>query len=144
MRALLDVNVLIALLDGNHVFHEKAHTWWIKNEAKGWASCPLSENGVIRVMTIPAYRKQKKLVPSEVVESLQNFASTTNHEFWADDLSLRDNKIFDSEKILSGQHLTDIYLLALAAKNHSQLVTFDQNIPVLPIRIAKPENLLVL
>jgi uncharacterized protein len=144
MRALLDVSLLIALLDGNHVFHEKAHAWWTKNEAQGWASCPFSENGVIRVMTIASYRKENKFVPSDVVAGLQNLTATTNHEFWADELSLLDNKIFDAERILSGQHLTDLYLLALAAKNHARFVTFDQNIPLSPVRIAKPENLLVL
>ena len=144
MRALLDVNVLIALLDGNHVFHERAHAWWIKNEDHGWASCPLIENGVIRVMTLPSYGRQLKFIPSEVVDGLQKLASTTNHEFWADELSLLDNKIFDPERILNGQHLTDLYLLALAAKNHARFVTFDQNIPLSPVRIAKPENLLVL
>jgi toxin-antitoxin system PIN domain toxin len=144
MRALLDVNVLIALLDANHVFHEKAHDWWEKNQAQGWASCPLSENGVVRIMTGTAYPRQKRFVPREVIGSLQNFASTSAHQFWADDLSLRGIAVFDSERILNGQHLTDFYLLALAAKNQGRLVTFDQNISLSPVRIAKPENLLVL
>jgi hypothetical protein len=85
-----------------------------------------------------------KFIPFEVVDGLQKLTSTTNHEFWADELSLRDHKIFDPERILNGQHLTDLYLLALASKNAGRFVTFDQNIPLSPVRIAKPENLLVL
>jgi hypothetical protein len=144
MRALLDVNVVIALLDADHVFHEKAHEWWAKNESQGWASCPLSENGVVRIMTSTAYPKQKRFTPSEVIGYLQNFASDTDHQFLAEDISLRDAKSFDSERMLSGQFLTDIYLLALAAKNHGRLVTFDRNISLSAVRIAKPENLSVL
>jgi toxin-antitoxin system PIN domain toxin len=144
MRALLDVNVVIALLDANHVFHDKAHAWWAKNETLGWASCPLSENGVVRVMSSTAYRKVKRFIPLEVIGSLQNFVSTSDHQFWADAVSLCDSKVFDSERILSGNHLTDIYLLALAARNRGRLVTFDQNISLSPILVAKPENLFVL
>ena len=50
MRALLDVNLLIALLDPDQVFHERAHDWWEANRSAGWASCPLTENGVVRIM----------------------------------------------------------------------------------------------
>jgi len=144
MRALLDVSVLIALLDANHVFHEKVHEWWEKNGPLGWASCPLSENGAIRIMTNHSYPRPKKLSVSEVLSHLRDFASHTNHQFWAEDISLRDISIFDPARMLNGTHLTDIYLLALAARNQGRLVTLDQNIPLSPVRIAQPENLSIL
>ena len=144
MRALLDVNVLIALLDANHIFHQRVHEWWAKNEHLGWASCPISENGLVRIMTNASYPRQKRLSVLEVLTNLRAFAANTNHEFWAEDISLRDSKIFDPERILSGTHLADIYLLAIAARNQGTLATLDQNISVSSVRIAKPENLSVI
>jgi|SRR6185312_9893713 len=144
MRALLDVNVLIALLDANHIFHQKVHDWWGKNEGSGWASCPISENGVIRIMTHHSYPRQKRLNVLEVITNLRAFATNTNHEFWPEDISLRDSKIFEPERILSGTLLTDLYLLALAAKNQGALVTLDQNISLSAVRTAKPEHLNIL
>ena len=48
MRALLDVNVLIALLDAGHVHHTRASQWLISEIGHGWASCPLTQNGCVR------------------------------------------------------------------------------------------------
>jgi predicted nucleic acid-binding protein len=50
VRALFDVNVLIALFDPAHVHHESAHAWWKANQSSGWATCPLTENGFVRVL----------------------------------------------------------------------------------------------
>ena len=55
MRALLDVNVLIALHDQDHVYHVKAASWLTHNPAHGWASCLLTQNGCLRIMAQPAY-----------------------------------------------------------------------------------------
>ena len=72
MRALLDVNLLIALLDPDHVFHERAHDWWEANRSAGWASCPLTENGVVRVMSNPNYSRQLRLTPAAVINKAPN------------------------------------------------------------------------
>jgi len=55
MRALLDVNVLIALLDASHVSHGEAMAWFTANAASGWASCPITQNGCVRIMSSSAY-----------------------------------------------------------------------------------------
>ncbi len=143
MRYLLDINVLIALLDPNHTFHRLAHQWW-SHDDRPWASCPITENGLIRIMASTSYSKNSQLSVADVTTLLSVFTANTNHEFWSDQISFRDENEFQHASILSSKHLTDIYLLALAAKNNATLVTFDQNIPLTPVTSAKPENLLIL
>ena len=144
MRALLDVNVIIALLDPDHVFHDRAHAWWATHAESGWASCPIVENGVVRIMSNPGYSEKIHFTPGELVSRLQIFARKTDHEFWPDDISLRDEKIFTTERIHNSRHLTDFYLLALAAKHGGRLATFDRDIPISSVPIAGAKNLFVL
>jgi toxin-antitoxin system PIN domain toxin len=141
MRALLDVNVIIALLDPDHAFHERAHDWWAANMKRGWASCPLTENGVVRIMSNPNYSGKARFTPGDLTGRLRKFARQSNHEFWPDEISLRDEKIFAMERIHSSRQLTDIYLLALATKHHGRLVTFDKGIPLTAVSTAKAVNL---
>jgi len=144
MRSLLDVNVIIPLLDPNHSLHDKAHEWWSTNRDLGWASCPITENGAVRILSHPSYNKQKRSAPADIINLLKSFASRTDHQFWPEDITLRDEEIFSREYFLSSGQLTDIYLLALATKHEGKLVTFDQNISFNAVRIAKPQNLTVL
>jgi uncharacterized protein len=144
MRALLDINVIIALLDSDHAFHERAHAWWAENHGAGWASCPLTENGVVRVMSNPVYSKSTRFAPGELIARLQLFVTQTNHEFWPDDLSLRAAAVFDPDRLHGSRQLADLYLLALAAKRMGRLATFDQNIPLSPVRVANAGNLCVI
>src|SRR5665213_3241146 len=137
MRALLDVNFIIALLDPDHAFHERAHIWWAVNLKRGWASCPLTENGVVRVMSNPNYSENARFTPNDLIERLRKFAAQSNHEFWPDEISLRDEKFFSTERIHGARQITDLYLLALAAKNHGRLVTFDKGIPLSAVSNAK-------
>ena len=130
MRALLDINVLIALLDPDHVFHDRAHTWWKGRGKGGWASCPLTENGVVRILSNPAYSRAVKFQPGDLIQRLDLFTSQSRHEFWPDDLSLRDKKAFARNRLLTSHAITDVYLLALAVKHEGSLATFDQNIPL--------------
>jgi hypothetical protein len=142
VRALLDINVCIALLDPNHVFHERAHSWWFVNRKHGWASCPLTENGIVRIMSNPAYSKEARFPVSDLIQHLLKFVSQTNHDFWPDDLSLRDTRIFNPERLHSSARLTDSYLLALAAHRKGRLATFDRAISISAVKNAKPENLI--
>jgi len=141
VRALLDVNVVIALLDPDHAFHERAHEWWAKHAEAGWASCPIVENGVVRIMSNPGYSQKARFAPGDLISRLEQFASQTDHEFWPDDLSLRDEKVFATERMHSSRLLTDLYLLALAVKQGGRLATFDQGIPVTAVKQAKSGNL---
>ena len=143
MRALLDVNFLIALLDADHVFHQRAHVWWAANADSGWASCPLTENGVVRIMCNRGYSQRIHLVPSELIRLLDSFAANTDHEFWPDELSLRDKSHFIAERIHVSRQVTDIYLLGLAASRGARLVSFDESIPLSAVAAAKSRNLVV-
>jgi uncharacterized protein len=144
MRALLDVNVIIALLDSGHSLHDKARAWWAANKQHGWASCAISENGTVRIMSHPSYGLQSRLPAADVIDALKTFVSQNDHEFWTETVSLREEEIFSADRILSARQLTDIYLLALAAKHKGRLVTFDQNISISAVRTAQPANLVIL
>lgn len=144
MRALLDVNVIIALLDPDHAFHNRAHDWWAANAGRGWASCPLTENGVVRIMSNPGYSQHASFTPGNLIARLQKFTENSDHEFWPDDISLRDETIFLTGHIHGSRLLTDLYLLALAAKREGRLATFDHGIPLSAVKAAKAPNLCVI
>ena len=123
MRALLDVNVLIALLDPDHVHHRSATGWLVQNLHLGWASCPLTQNGCIRIMSQPGY---PNAVPAAVViERLREATAHSAHRFWPDDTSMLDAKAIDETQVHGPRQVTDVYLLALAVKHGGRFVTFD-------------------
>jgi uncharacterized protein len=142
VRALLDVNVLIALLDSDHASHDSAIDWFAKQARAGWASCPITQNGCIRIMSNPGY--PNPLPVQAVVQRLAEACHQSIHEFWPDDVSLLDSNVADSTRIHGPRQLTDIYLLALAVKHAGMLVTFDSGIPLAAVRKATEENLVIL
>lgn len=127
--ALLDVNVLVALFDADHVHHDLAHDWFALNRHAGWATCPVTENGFLRVLSSPTYGSPIAR-PAELVQRLQRFCASGQHHFWADSVSFRDDTLFNSSFATSYHHLPDLYLLGLAAKMGGRLATFDRRIPV--------------
>jgi len=144
VRALLDINVLIALLDPDHVFHDRAHGWWEGQLKSGWASCPLTENGVVRIMSNPAYSRRSKFRPGDLIERLDHFARQSDHEFWCDDVSLRDHTAFLRQHLHSSRAITDVYLLALTVRHHGFLATFDEAIVISTVPGAVRANLSVI
>jgi uncharacterized protein len=142
MRALLDVNVLIALLDSDHASHDSAINWFAKHARAGWASCPITQNGSIRIMSNPGY--PNPLPVQAVIERLAEACHQDIHEFWPDNVSLLDSDVVDSTRIHGPRQLTDIYLLALAVQHEGRLVTFDTGIPIAAVRKATTQNLLIL
>jgi uncharacterized protein len=124
---LLDVNVLIALLDGSHVSHEAAHIWFARDGAKHWATCPITENGLVRIVGNPKYPNATGTA-GEALALLEEFTSLPGHEFWPDDITLRDAARFDPAKILTSAQVTDSYLLALATRNGGKLATLDRRL----------------
>lgn len=142
MRALLDVNVLIALLDSAHVHHAEARSWLGQNIASGWASCPLTQNGCIRIMSQPGYPNARP--PAEIAERLRLAVQTSAHEFWPDSESLLDAALFDWQHLFNPRQLTDAYLLALAAQRQGRFVTFDHAVPLQAVRTAAAAHLLLI
>ena len=138
MRALLDVNVLIALLDSDHTSHRTAMAWFSEHGARGWASCPITQNGCLRIMSHPGYPNAPSVV--EIVERLRAATAHSAHEFWPDSESLLDSKLIDPTRMHGPRQLTDVYLAALAVKHGGRLVTFDASIATGAVRGAKPQH----
>lgn len=142
MRALLDINILIALLDGSHIHHSLATDWLAKTLGKGWASCPLTQNGCIRVLSQPAYPNS---VPAmQVAERLAEATQHASHVFWPDSISLLHPGRLLWDRVLSSRHVTDAYLLALAIENGGRFVTLDRSIPLGAVAGASAKHLVVL
>jgi uncharacterized protein len=139
--ALLDVNVLVALFDAAHVHHEAAHDWFADNRTNGWATCAITENGFLRVLTNPQSGVTERA--PVILESLRTFCASGHHVFWPDELSLRDD-VFDLSIAQGHRQLTDIYLLGLAAKMGGVLATFDRSIPLKAVRGARADALAVI
>jgi toxin-antitoxin system PIN domain toxin len=126
-RFLLDVNVLIALIDPTHVQHDRAHEWFAGEGKKAWATCPLTENGVLRIVGSARYPASPG-TPAAVAELLMVLRGLDGHEFWPDDLTLLDSRYVDSARLLDTSQVTDTYLLALAAAHGGKLATFDRHL----------------
>src|SRR3984885_6010302 len=141
-RALLDVNVLIALRDSVHASHESAISWFAKYAPEGWASSPITQNGCIRIMSNPGY--PNPLPVQAVIEHLAAACRQDIHEFWPDEVSLLDSDVVDSTRIHGPRQLTDIYLLALAVQHEGRFVTFETGIPIAAVRKATTHNILIL
>jgi hypothetical protein len=142
MRALLDVNVLVALFDGNHSLHAPAMRWFDEHGDTGWASCPITQNGCIRVMSQAGYPERMPVVA--LVERLRQATQHRAHEFWPDDASVLDETAVDASRIHGPSQLTDVYLLALAVGHGGCLVTLDQGIPLAAVKRAQKKHLVVL
>ena len=134
--ALLDVNVLVALFDPDHVHHDLAHDWFADRGASGWATCPVTENGFVRVVTHPAYHPDPPR-PAVVIDRLRKFCASGHHHFWPDAVSLRDESVFVTANLANHRQLTDVYLLGLAKKMGGRLVTFDRTLRVSAVKGAR-------
>jgi len=142
MRALLDVNVLIALLDSDHLHHTRAMAWLEENILSGWASCPLTENGCIRIMSQPGY--PNALPAGAIAERLAVATTTSHHIFWPDALSILDSGRIAWTAVLGSRQVTDVYLLALAVQQHGRLVTLDRTVPLHAVPGARSDHLVVI
>ena len=124
MIRLFDVNVLIAIVDPAHVFHSRIHAWLQRLGKATWASCPLTENGLIRILSTPAYQGTRK-TPAEAIDLFRAMKEGTwKHVFWADDYSISDAARVVAERVVAPGQITDVYLAALALRKGGRLVTF--------------------
>lgn len=142
MRALLDVNVLIALLDADHSLHTRATQWFGGHARAGWASCPITENGCVRIMSHPGY--PHALPVRAVAERLAEASASNFHEFWPDDISLLDWQVANCARIHGPRQITDVYLIALAVRHGGQFVTLDSAVSRDAIIGAEKKHVLVL
>jgi hypothetical protein len=127
IKYLLDVNTLVALFDEAHIHHFAAHAWFSQNGAKGWATCPITENGVLRILSHPAY-PNSSLPMAELAQRLEEFKKGSDvHSFWSNDYSMSE-WLSDERLTIGSAHSTDAYLLNLCKRNKGLLATFDRRI----------------
>lgn len=143
MRTLLDVNVLIALLDDAHVFSRRANEW-LDAEPRQIATCPIVENGVVRILSAPGYSATHRASPGQVAAGLRALTEGVDHAFWADDVSVLDERCIDFARLHSHRQITDAYLLALAVRHGGVLASFDAAVPLSAVRGATRKHLLAM
>lgn len=124
---LLDVNVLIALIDPAHVQHDQVHEWFGRVGHKAFATCPITENGLLRIVGHPKYPNSPG-PPSTVASALAAIRGLAGHAFWPDSISLVGSSLVDPHLLSSHGRVTDSYLLALAKENKGKLATMDQKL----------------
>jgi toxin-antitoxin system PIN domain toxin len=121
---LLDVNVLISLVDPAHVDHDRAHDWFTRTGHRQFATCPLTENGLVRIVGHPKYPNTPG-PPRTVLPSLVAIRGLPGHRFWPDDISIAESRLLLPQLLTSHARVTDGYLLALARAHGGRLATMD-------------------
>ncbi len=142
MRSLYDVNCLIALLDRNHDDHATVSAWFTNNSEIGWASCPMTQNGCLRILAQPQYPRPLNLAAA--MDLLRVAVSSPHHLFIADDISILDTTLVNTTNLTGHRQLTDAYLLALAVAHDARLVTLDTRIPMDAVIGATEDHLVVI
>jgi toxin-antitoxin system PIN domain toxin len=124
---LLDVNVLVSLAWPNHVHHDTALAWFDELGRVGFATCPVTQSGFVRVSSnqraIPGAR-----TPREAKELLRRITALPGHVFWPDDIEVASNEQIAWERLGSHAQVTDAHLLALAIRRGGRLATFDRGL----------------
>ncbi len=124
--ALADVNVLVAFLWPLHAHHRAARSWFAAARLRGWATCPITQMGCVRVLATRAVSQGALTVPTAAA-LLREFVTDGRHQFWPDDLALSDSRFEASLRHFQGPNqLTDRYLLALAVAHGGTFATFDR------------------
>lgn len=124
---LLDVNILIALIDPAHVQHDHAHQWFARSGYKAFATCPITENGLLRIVGHPRYPNTPG-TPGAVAELLTTLRTLPGHHFWPDNISLVDTHLVNTALLSHHAQTTDTYLLALAKAHGGRLASMDNRL----------------
>lgn len=141
MRSLLGINVLLALLDRDHLDHTRARSWLEAEIGAGWSSCPITEIGFVRVVSHPHY--PSPIPPAEAISVLRRATAQPHHQFWDCDFSVLDASALDPSRMHGPRQVTDAYLLALATRRGGRFVTFDRSISLAVVKGATADNLVV-
>lgn len=127
MIRLLDVNVLVAMAWPNHVHHRRAIAWFTHHRGDGWATCPVTESGFVRVSSnarvIPDARP-----PAQAIDLLGRMRRLPGHTFWTDDVSPTDPDAAAFSRLVGHRQITDAHLLTLAIRRGGRLATFDRGV----------------
>lgn len=138
--ALLDVNVLIALLDADHVDHVRARDWLEAEITAGWASCAITQNGFARIVSQPRY--PSPVTPAVALDLLAHACAGPHHRFWPCAISVLEG--VNRDRVHGSRQVTDAYLLALAVHHAGRFVTFDRSVAPTAVEGAEERHLVVL
>jgi toxin-antitoxin system PIN domain toxin len=127
MVSLLDVNLLVALAWTNHVHHKAALAWFLRNQTLGWATCPLTQSGFVRVSSNPKAMPDARS-PQVAIGLLKRIVSLPNHQFWHDDVSLADSNQLALSRLTGYRQVTDAHLVTLALNRGGRLATLDRRV----------------
>jgi hypothetical protein len=134
--------VLLALFDEQHDHHDRARNWLSEEITEGWASCPITQNGFVRIISQPRYPSPVPLAAA--IERLARACATEYHEFWLCDLSVLDDTVIDRAVLAGPNQVTDVYLLATAVANGGRFVTFDTTVPLPAVPDAHAAHLTII
>ncbi len=119
--ALLDVNALVALAWDSHVHHARVRAWFATHSSEGWATCPVTESGFVRVSSNP--RVLSHPIGVEAARGvLSALRAVEGHAFLMDDVAIGDE---DVPSMSGYRQVTDAHLLTLARRRGARVVTFD-------------------
>jgi hypothetical protein len=137
--ALLDVNVLVALLWPAQESHAKAQNWFKRWSSEGWATCPQTQAGFVRVVSNPAF-SPSAVSPGEATRALKKSLAHPDHEYWPADVSYLEAIEPFGSKLVGHRQVSDAYLLGLAIHHGGSLVTMDRGIlELLPAKLRQRE-----
>ena len=125
---LLDVNALLALLMENNDFHPQMARWFTTNQHAGWATCPITELGFVRVISNAAFVKPAPKIGLAIDLLRRSTQSSSHHRFWPEGFRLSDLAPSVKSQLTGHKQITDAYLLSIAIRNGGRLVTFDRRI----------------
>jgi toxin-antitoxin system PIN domain toxin len=140
---LLDANILISIIDREHKHHLVARKWFEHAGHLSWLTCPTTENGVIRVLSLPTYPRIS-LTPGQAMEALASLCAKGQHRFVPDDVSLLDSPLIDRRRLLTSKQVTDTYLLVLATRLDATLATLDRRLTSVAVPQGEPHLLKLL
>lgn len=141
--ALLDVNVLIALAWPNHEHHDPAMAWFEEKQTSGWATCPLTQSGFVRISSNRAILPDAR-TPKEALDLLREIVALPHHVFWTDEVALADSPFVAGSALRGHRQVTDVHLLALAEQRSGRVATLDHAMANLLPPGRSPESLLAL
>lgn len=134
MIRLLDINVLLALAWPNHIHHDSAHIWFAQCREEGWATCPVTQSGFVRLSSTPAITG-KNLSIRDVIEGLSESTRSPHHHFWPHNRPVTQLVPELVARLAGPKQITDALLLDLAIERGGIFATFDRRIEsLLPTR----------
>jgi toxin-antitoxin system PIN domain toxin len=125
---LLDVNVLLGLLWPSHAFHASALNWFLEHREEGWATCPLTEIGFLRVVTNPVFSPDAPDFGNAIEMLTASKQESRFHRFWPASIPCEEVASIFGERVSGHKQIPDVYLLSLAMHHGGKLLTFDRRI----------------